>query len=121
MDAREMTLSNRGTGSSPWPRLTAFKGVHLRELRIPDKELQAIKALNRHGVEYLLIGGYAMRFYGADRTPEDIDLFAKNSRENACRLYAAISEIVGHHPIFTERDLEEPGKRISLRSSSEGD
>lgn len=36
----------------------------MKELCIPQPELGALEKLNAHAVEYLLIGGFAMRFYG---------------------------------------------------------
>jgi hypothetical protein len=82
---------------------------------IPEKELKAIGVLNKHGVEYLLIGGYAMRFYGADRLTKDVDLFAKNSSENASRLFAAISDVIGHPPAFPAEELKKVSKQVNFR------
>ena len=83
-------------------------------LDIPDDELRALDALNRKHVEYLLIGGYAMRFYGADRDACDVDLLTSSSRDNAANLYGAVQELIGHPPAFDTKDLEEPRKRIRL-------
>ncbi len=40
------------------------------------------KELNKHGVKYILIGGIAVIYYGADRTTKDIDLLVDPSGDN---------------------------------------
>src|SRR5712691_10779298 len=56
------------------------------QLGIPRDELAVMKTLSWNQVEYLLIGGYAMRFYGSLRPAADVDLLIHNSPENAHRL-----------------------------------
>lgn len=45
-----------------------------------------LKLLNSHHVEYLLVGGYAVGYYGYPRTTNDIDIWAGVSHENAHKL-----------------------------------
>ncbi len=42
--------------------------------------------LNENRVEYLIVGGYAVAYYGHPRYTKDIDIWIKNSKENAHRL-----------------------------------
>jgi hypothetical protein len=65
-------------------------------------------------VEYLLIGGYAMRFYGAPRRPKDVDLLTNNAPENAGRLFPIIRDLLGYIPQFTASELAEPHKKLDL-------
>ena len=51
--------------------------------------------LNRAEVKYLLVGGYAVNFYGYHRFTEDIDFWIAVSDENFGRLLAAIREFFG--------------------------
>ena len=51
-----------------------------------------LECLNRAEVEYLLVGGYAVNFYGYHRFTEDIDFWIAASDENFQRLLAAIRE-----------------------------
>ena len=37
------------------------------EIKLPDDFKEFLKLLNEHGVEYLLIGGYAVGYYGYPR------------------------------------------------------
>lgn len=45
-----------------------------------------LKLLNDHGVEYLVVGGYAVGHYGYPRATADIDIWVPTSRDNAERL-----------------------------------
>jgi predicted nucleotidyltransferase len=48
--------------------------------------------LNANGVKYLLIGGYAVGFYGYPRATNDIDIFISKDLENAERLVKTLAE-----------------------------
>lgn len=54
------------------------------------KEFVAL--LNANGVDYLLIGGYAVSHYGFTRATNDIDIWVGISPENAKRLVKAIRD-----------------------------
>jgi hypothetical protein len=54
-----------------------------------------LACLNRAGVEYLLVGGYAVNHYGYHRFTEDIDFWIAVSDENFDRLLAAIRQFFG--------------------------
>jgi hypothetical protein len=43
------------------------------------------------GVEFLVVGAYALAFHGAPRASGDIDLFVRPSPENAARTHAALA------------------------------
>ena len=45
---------------------------------------------NQHGVKYLLIGGYAVSYYGRPRNTEDIDFWVENSEANAANIVTAL-------------------------------
>jgi len=54
-----------------------------------------LACLNRAGVEYLLVGGYAVNHYGYHRFTEDIDFWIAVSEENFDRLLAAVRDFFG--------------------------
>ena len=58
----------------------------------PDLKL-ITDALDRHEVEYLLVGGNAARAYGAQRPTFDVDCMPEPSRENLDRLAAAMRDL----------------------------
>ncbi len=54
-----------------------------------------LECLNRADVEYLLVGGYAVNFYGHHRFTEDIDFWIAVSDDNFQRLLAAVRSFFG--------------------------
>src|SRR6476620_9340127 len=54
------------------------------------------------GVEYALIGGYAIAAHGFNRFSEDIDILVNPSRENTARWISALSKL----PDAATRELE---------------
>jgi hypothetical protein len=51
--------------------------------------------LNRAGVEYLLVGGFAVNHYGHHRSTNDIDFWIAVSDANFDRLLAAVRDFFG--------------------------
>ena len=57
----------------------------------PDfKEL--LELFNAQGVEYLIVGGYALAFHGAPRFTGDLDLLVRPDPDNATRILSALKE-----------------------------
>jgi hypothetical protein len=52
-----------------------------------------LEVLERHGVEYVLVGGLGARAHGATRPTGDIDCVPDSDRENLSRLAAALREL----------------------------
>ena len=59
---------------------------------LPRDFKEFLKSLNSNGVEYLLIGGYAVAIHGHVRATNDIDVWVKISPENAARIERALCE-----------------------------
>lgn len=55
----------------------------------PDFD-EFIALLNAHGVEFVIVGAYALAFHGAPRFTGDLDVFVRPTLENASRLLAAV-------------------------------
>jgi len=49
-----------------------------------------IESLNSSGVEYLIVGAVALAYHGFPRYTGDLDIFVRNTPENAQRLEAAL-------------------------------
>ena len=60
------------------------------EAQADFKELLA--CLNARGVEYMIVGGYALAFHGAPRYTGDLDVWVKPDAENARRVLAALAD-----------------------------
>lgn len=52
-----------------------------------------LAVLDRHGVEYVIVGGYAARMHGSTRPTRDVDVTPATTRENLDRLAAALQEL----------------------------
>lgn len=55
----------------------------------PDFD-EFIASLTAHGVEFVIVGAYALAFHGAPRFTGDLDILIKPTLDNAARLVAAI-------------------------------
>ena len=53
------------------------------------KSAALLTALQRHGVAYLLVGGYAVNLHGYSRGTGDMDIWIRPTAENVLRLVAA--------------------------------
>lgn len=52
-----------------------------------------VEVLDRHHVEYVLVGGYAARLYGSRRPTYDIDVTPSTTQDNLERLSGALREL----------------------------
>lgn len=51
-----------------------------------------LSSLNRAGVDYIVVGAFALAFHGRPRATGDIDIFLRNSPDNAERVMAALAD-----------------------------
>lgn len=82
------------------------------EVRSDFKDL--LKLFNSHGVEYLLVGAYALAHHGAPRYTGDLDLFINANSENARRVVAALTEFGFADLGLAEQDFIKPDQLIQL-------
>lgn len=73
-----------------------------------DKDHQEfIKLLNKHDVEYLLIGGVAVNLYGYNRGTGDIDIWIGSSISNKKKVISAIDEFGYNTSVYKEMSIDE--------------
>ena len=66
-------------------------GRQLRPVLMLNKDFKEFaELLNSAGVEYLLVGGYALAAHGHPRYTGDLDIWVEPKAENAVRLLAAL-------------------------------
>lgn len=67
---------------------------------IMDEELlQFWRILNRHQVQYIMVGGFAVNMHGYIRATEDTDMWLKDDAENRKNLRRAFKELnYGDYP-----------------------
>jgi predicted nucleotidyltransferase len=69
---------------------------------------------NSHGVSYVLVGGFAVNYYGYIRTTQDMDVLILPSKENAEKVMFALTDF-GFGKAGIHKELfEEPGNVLHL-------
>jgi predicted nucleotidyltransferase len=61
-------------------------------MTLPEDLRQLLLALNAQGVEYLVVGGWAVGFYAEPRSTKDIDLFIRSSVKNSEAVFRALAK-----------------------------
>ena len=61
-------------------------------IRLPPDFKEFLRLLNSNAVEYLLIGGYAVGYFGYPRPTGDMDVWTARTADNARRVVAALRE-----------------------------
>ncbi len=88
-----------------------------------------IELLNKHEVEYLLIGGYAVALHGYVRNTSDIDFWINNSKINAAKMIRVMDDFGFQSIQLKSSDFEKenviiqlgyPPHRIDLLTTPEG-
>lgn len=57
-----------------------------------EPHYEVLRLLLKHQVDFMLIGGYAVIFYGYSRTTGDMDLWLKPDNQNKLKFCAAMEE-----------------------------
>ena len=73
-----------------------------------------LELLERHGVRYLTVGGYAVAVHGVPRYTKDLDIWVECSPENARRLMDVITAFGFASLGLTAADFETPDLVIQL-------
>jgi hypothetical protein len=82
------------------------------EIQKDFKEYLAL--LNDHEVEYMIVGGYALAYYGAPRFTGDIDIFIKPDEKNAQRILNVLADFGFSSLEINLEDLVSPDNVIQL-------
>ena len=80
-------------------------------MKIPQDFKEFLKLLNENKAEYLLIGGYAVGYYGYPRPTGDMDIWIKISEENAVKVLKSLEQFGFTSPELT-KELFLQDKRI---------
>jgi hypothetical protein len=60
-------------------------------IKLPEDFKEFLLLLNSLKVKYLVIGGYAVGYYGYPRATGDLDIWVKRDKENAEKIVEALS------------------------------
>jgi hypothetical protein len=83
-------------------------------METPSDFRDLLELFNAHGVEYLIVGGYALAFHGAPRFTGDLDLLVRPDLENAQRIVAALNAFGFGSTGLGIDDFQAPDKVIQL-------
>ena len=98
-------------------------------IQLPPDFSEFLKLLNSRGARYLLVGGYAVSFYGTPRATGDIDVWIDRTPDNADKLVQVLEDFGFDVPglsaeLFTKENnvirLGTPPLRIELLTSISG-
>jgi len=98
-------------------------------IRLPKDFSEFLKLLNSKQIEYLLIGGWAVGYYGYPRATGDMDIWVSRDKENAEKLIVAFKEFGFDVPdlsteLFTKENqitrIGVPPLRIEVLTSISG-
>ncbi len=76
------------------------------------KEL--LELFNKHKVDYVIVGAYALAFHGCPRYTGDLDLLVKPDSNNARRIIEAIKEFRFESLDLTTEDFSSKEKVVQL-------
>jgi len=93
------------------PKLSAYGGSEM-EIQTDYKEL--LELFNAHKVDYLIIGAYALAFYGAPRYTGDLDILVRPDQENAEKILQALEEFGFGSLNLNADDFAAPDKVVQL-------
>jgi len=82
--------------------------------QLPDDFRDFLKLCNLKRVKYLLIGGYAVGFYGYPRATGDMDIWIERSAANAEKMVAVLKEFGFDVPVLSVELLLEKGKIVRM-------
>jgi hypothetical protein len=86
----------------------------IMEIELPPDFKEFLKLLDDEGVQYLVIGGYAVAFHGYPRATSDIDIWIAISRDNARRVVAALRAFGFDLPDVSEKPFLEENRIIRM-------
>lgn len=81
-------------------------------IQLPPDFKEFLRLLNSNNVEYLVVGGYAVNYYGYARATADLDIWVAIAIDNAERVAAVLREfgfLQAEAAVFLE-----PGKVIRM-------
>ena len=73
-----------------------------------------LRLLNTNGVEYAIVGAFAVGFHGFPRATGDLDVWVRPTPQNAKRVMRALAEFGFGNVGLTSEDFERPHRTVQL-------
>lgn len=77
MSLTTVSGGGRGRRLNEWLRSNSCDGQSMDAPLLPADFKEFLSVLNAHGVDYLLVGGYAVGIHGYPRATVDLDLWVR--------------------------------------------
>src|SRR6185437_13879827 len=84
------------------------------DLELPPDFKEFLKLLRVNGVEYLLIGAYAVGYHGYPRATKDLDIWIAATAENAARIVLTLKEFGFDSPELTTELILKPNNIVRM-------
>ncbi len=88
----------------------------MSSIQLSPNSRSFLQVLNLKSIEYLLVGGFAVRYYGYSRPTRDLDVWINTSPENARKIIDALTYLTIDDARLTASIFQHPNRivRISL-------
>lgn len=73
-----------------------------------------LSCLKNEGVEFIVVGAYALAAHGLPRATGDIDIWVKNSPDNSQRIIRALMKFGAPMSNLSEEDFISPGMIVQI-------
>jgi hypothetical protein len=83
-------------------------------MQLPADFKEFLSLLGLHGVRYLLIGGYAVNYYGYMRATGDIDVWIALDAENAARMVHVVRDFGFDTPELSPELFMQEGRIVRM-------
>ena len=83
-------------------------------IKLPVDFKEFLRLLNSNAVEYLLVGGYAVAYYGYPRATSDFDVWIRLGADNARRIVDVLKQFGFDTPELTPDLFLQKGRMVRL-------
>ena len=83
-------------------------------MKLPQDFKEFLRSFNARHVEYMVVGSYALAYYGAPRYTGDIDVFVRRTATNASRVIEALRDFGFAFPNLIEADFTKENNVVQI-------
>ncbi len=83
-------------------------------MKLPQDFREFLELFNSRSIEYMVVGSYALAYYGAPRYTGDIDVFVHRTEKNAKLIIEALGDFGFSFPNLTAEDFLNDDNVIQL-------
>ena len=99
---------------TPEERIAAVESLRRQQHGSSERFKELLALFNAHDVDYLIVGAYALAYYGSPRYTGDMDILVRADLENARRILSALEEYGFGSLGLRNEDFSSPDKIVQL-------